>query len=174
MFPAKRKMSDCVWSIVVCDFCEISFSCLVFSFFFLQVVRLWIKHRWGVRMRSRLRLKRRKVTKWVCVCGGGGAAVVLCFIELSGVIARCSQTLPPTPLWCPSTRAAPLSSWRGRCGSSQKYRPVPRQWWGCPSCRENLEERRARTKRCWSRGWYRSFQVSLMLDDAEFKPEAQF
>lgn len=75
MFPAKRKMSDCVWSIVVCDFCEISFSCLVFFFFFLQVVRLWIKHRWGVRMRSRLRLKRRKVTKWVCVwwwwCSGG-------------------------------------------------------------------------------------------------------
>lgn len=34
MFPAKRKMSDCVWSIVACDFCEISFSCLVFFFFF--------------------------------------------------------------------------------------------------------------------------------------------
>lgn len=33
MFPAKRKMSDCVWSIVACDFCEISFSCLVFFFF---------------------------------------------------------------------------------------------------------------------------------------------
>lgn len=170
MFPAKRKMSDCVWSIVVCDFCEISFSCLVFFFFSSASgsstggVWGWDPD-WGWRGERSLN---------ECVCGGGGAAVVLCFIELSGVIARCSQTLPPTPLWCPSTRAAPLSSWRGRCGSSQKYRPVPRQWWGCPSCRENLEERRARSKRCWSRGWYRSFQVSLMLDDAKFKPEAQF
>lgn len=171
MFPAKRKMSDCVWSIVACDFCEISFSCLVF-FFFSSASGSSTGEVWG--WDPELRLKRRKVTKWVCVCGGGGAAVVLCFIELSGVIARCSQTLPPTPLWCPSTRAAPLSSWRGRCGSSQKYRPVPRQWWGCPSCRENLEERRVKSKRCWSRGWYRSFQVSLMLDDAKFKPEAQF
>lgn len=52
--------------------------------------------------------------------GGGGRRG-----RLSDVIALCFQTLPLTPLCCWSTRAAPLSSWRGRCGASQKYRPVP-------------------------------------------------
>lgn len=72
MFPAKRKMSDCVWSIVVCDFCEISFSCLVF-FFFSSASGSSTGEVWG--WDPELRLKRRKVTKWVCVwwwwCSGG-------------------------------------------------------------------------------------------------------
>lgn len=94
--------------------------------------------RWPLRPKL-MQLERWKVNEW---SRRHSSSLTERVGELGGVIALCSQTLPPSPLCCWPTPAVPLSSWRGRCGSSQKYCPVPCLWRGCPSCRGNLAEQR--------------------------------
>lgn len=77
-----------------------------------------------------------------------GVVKVCWWGNLSGFITPCSHTRPLNPLcWLWAKRSLPLSLWIGKCGRGPKYRPVPGQWWGCPSCRKNLSGRRTGFKK---------------------------
>lgn len=85
---------------------------------------------------------------WVTIPDWRGLVKVWWWGNLSGIIAPCSHTRPLNPLcWLWANRSMPLSFWIGKCGRGPKYRPVPRQWWGCPSCRNNLSGRRTELKK---------------------------
>lgn len=114
----------------VCVFIRFFYFTVLKCFFLLyalapldraQVRRDEEVQRWLLRPKL-MQLERWKVNEW---SRRRSSSLTERVGELGGVIALCSQTLPPSPLCCWPTPAVPLSSWRGRCGSSQKYCPVP-------------------------------------------------